>query len=185
MSRLSEHLQIDLEVMPGVLSDFDYSADNAGLRIPGHAAGTFEWTDTMKIVLGVTYLDRNDIGALPLAGLIWTPTDDVKFDLVFPRPRLARRVYWQGLDDPGSENWLYIAGELGGGTWGIRRTGGNDDEMTYRDFRAFVGWETLSAPGDHLRLELGYVFGRKLEFTSNVGDDRLSDTVMCRASLGF
>ena len=49
------------------------------------------------------------ITLLPVFGAIWMPTDMLRFDLAFPRPRVAIRV----MDD---ETWIYLGGELGGST---------------------------------------------------------------------
>ena len=37
-------------------------------------------------LLGVDYLDRDDVRLLPVFGLLWTPSDDWRIDLVQPFP---------------------------------------------------------------------------------------------------
>ena len=75
---------------PAVSSDFQTSED--GFRITGRALATWQWLpERLSLLFGVVYLDRNDLPILPGVGLIWTPDPDWRLDLVFPRPKLARR----------------------------------------------------------------------------------------------
>lgn len=69
MRRLGPRWAIDVAVTPGVYSDFQQSTDEA-LRITGHGAAMFTWNPSTKLVLGVAYLDREDLGVLPIGGII-------------------------------------------------------------------------------------------------------------------
>lgn len=182
--RFSPRFGIDFAVKPGVFSDFDASSDEA-LRFPGHVAAKFEWTPSLDLVLGAAYLDRDDVNVLPIGGLVWRPQDDVKLELVAPRPRIGRRVYWFGAYGEAVQDWIYVAGEFGGGTWAFRRTTGVDDVVNYRDYRAILGWERKALWGLDARLEIGYVFCRKIEFTSSAADVEPDDTLMLRAGLTY
>jgi hypothetical protein len=154
--------------------------DESLIRIQGRALGVYQWTPTAKAILGAVYLDRDDIAALPAAGLIWTPTEYLKFDILFPRPRIALR----GFRDCQSAWWLYVGGEFGGGTWGVTRASGAGDSATLRDLRLLAGLERES---DHFtaKLEGGYVFGRELTYASGLGDIDLDDAAMIRAVLAY
>jgi len=184
MHRLRPRLGIDLAVTPGWYSDYETPSGSA-LRITGHGVAAFDWTPTAKLILGVAYLDREDVGLLPIGGLIWTPHPDIKFELAAPRPRIARRLYWSGGFDDEVQDWAYVAGEFGGGTWAIRHLSGADDEITYRDFRVLLGIERKAVGRPGYRLELGYVFGRKLELDSPTPDIYPSDTVMLRVGATY
>jgi len=184
MRRLSSSWGIDLAVTPGVFSDFEQSTDEA-LRITGH--GVLAWTCSprLKLAVGVAYLDREDLGVLPVGGLIWTPRDDVRFELVAPRPRIARRIYWAGHFGDEVQDWIYIAGELGGGTWAVARANGTDDVLTYRDWRALLGVERKVIGGLDTRFEVGYVFSRSIEYTSGTPDFDPPGTVLMRGVLTY
>ena len=93
LSQVTPKLGLDLAITPGVFSDFDQDSSKA-FRLPGHAAAAWTWNETTKIVLGAAYLDRPDVEVIPIGGVIWTPNEDVKFDLVFPHPKISRRIYW-------------------------------------------------------------------------------------------
>lgn len=181
--RFTPRFGIDFAVTPGVFSDFEHSSDDA-LRFPGHVAARFEWTPNLDLVLGAAYLDRDDVSVLPIGGLIWTPYEDLKLELVAPRPRIAHRVYWWGARTEEVQDWAYLAGEFGGGTWAVRRAIG-EDVVTYHDFRVILGLERKALGGLDGRLEIGYVFGRKIEFHTPTPDVEPEDTVMVRAGLTY
>jgi hypothetical protein len=93
-------------------------------------------------------------------------------DMVFPRPRVQFAV--------NDSTRLYIAGRLGGGTWDILMPRAINDVMTYRDFQLLFGFEKWKKSDDVSGFELGYVFGRKMEFRSSPQDYRLGDAFMIR-----
>ena len=181
--RLTPRFGIDFGFTPGVFSDFEQGSDEA-LRLPGYVAARLEWTPRLDVMLGAAYLDRDDVSVLPIGGLVWKPHADLRLELVAPRPRVARRVYWWGACTEQVQDWAYLAGEFGGGTWAVRRAIG-DDVLTYRDFRVLLGVERKALAGLDARLEIGYVFGRELEFDSATPDVEPEDTVMVRAGLTY
>jgi hypothetical protein len=156
----------------GAFSDFEGSAKD-GVRFPSHVVTFLRYSSSLTWLVGVDYLDRDDVRILPVAGAVFTPTDEVRLDIAFPRPRAAFRV----MD---SNTWLYLAGELGGGTWAIERDETWDDNATYRDLRLVFGIETIELNGTGSALELGYVFDRELEYRSGLGDYAPQDCLMIR-----
>jgi len=182
--RLLPRLRIDAAVTPGWYSDFRQGSGEA-LRISGHGAGVFTWGPTAKIVLGLSYLDRKDVEFLPVGGLVWTPNEDTSFELVSPRPRIARRVVWLASRGDGVQDWVYLAGEFGGGAWAVRRAGGQDDLITYRDYRLILGTERKRSGGLSGVVEMGYVFGRKLEYDRFSPDVKPADTLLIRGGLTY
>ena len=185
MSQVTPSLGVDLTVTPGVFSDFDQSSKEQ-LRLTGHGAGAWTWTPTTKIVAGVGYFDRRDVHLLPIGGLIWNPSDDASFVLIFPAPRIAKRIYCFGGLSKDVQDWVYLAGEFGGATWAFRRDSGADDLFTYSDVRVILGLERKTFGGLGAKLEVGYVFSRKVEYWSRVPPDLApADTVMLRGGLTY
>ena len=196
LPKLGDRFRADIAVQPGFYSDWDGSSDRA-IRIMGHADGVFDWTPTFQIVLGAAYLDRPDIELLPIAGFIWTPDPDVEYKLVFPTPKISwciDKVPEQlirggnGIScapPPKIEWWLYLAGELGGGTWAIRHSDGSSDLMSYSDIRVFLGLEDRTIVGLGSQIEIGYVFHRYIRLTSTDDNFDLGDTLMVRAALNY
>ncbi|NUQ63684.1 MAG: hypothetical protein HUU20_14500 [Pirellulales bacterium] len=174
----------DLAVSPGLFTDFERGSDDA-LRITGHGAAIFDWTATTRIVFGVGYLDRENLGVLPIGGVIWKPNPDWEFKLVAPRPEIGRRVYWSGFVGDRIQDWLYVAGEFGGGTWAIVRADGTPDTFTYDDYRALLGLKRKAIGTPDGWVEIGYIFGRQIEYQSGTPEVEPSDTVLVRAGVTY
>jgi hypothetical protein len=194
LPRVTPRFRADLGVTPGYYSDFQHGSRDA-LRITGWGAAIWQWTPKMKLVLGASYLDRHDVAVLPIVGLVWNPSDEWNLNMVFPKPKLARRIAANGRIYPPRfpgdafcpevQYWAYISGELGGGIWAFEHTGGGEDVFSYRDYRVMLGVERKALFGLASRLEVGYVFGRKIEFQSDLPDVLPSDTVMVRGGLTY
>jgi hypothetical protein len=133
------------------------------------------------VLLGVAYLDREDVAALPVAGIIYKPCDDVRYEMIFPRPRYARRFY-QACD---REDWWYIAGEFGGGSWSVERASGAHDVLTLNDWRLLLGVESKLNGGVGKKLEVGYVFARELEYKSSPTVFELDSAFLVRVGVTY
>lgn len=177
---VGERLIVQTAIAPSLFSDMDNTGADA-VRLPGRLLAFWKCSDRLTLAGGVFYLDRDDVKWLPVAGVLWNPSDDVKLELMAPRPRIA----WRASHSEGQESWLYLVGEFGGGTWAIRRAGGIDDVVTLQDYRALVGFERKSTTVRSWWLEAGYVFNRRIEFTSKIGDSDLASSVLARAGLSF
>ncbi len=184
LSQVTPALGLDLAVTPGIYSDFNQESSDA-FRVTAHAATAWTWTDTAKIVLGAAYLDRPDAVVIPIGGLIWTPFPDVNFDMVFPHPRISHRVYWWGQSGADVQDWVYMAGEFAGDAWAIRRSDGTADQVVLSDYRFILGMERKVIGGLSSRIEIGYVFGRRIRYTSDTPEFRPADTIMLRGGLTY
>jgi hypothetical protein len=180
LKKLTDAWGMDLSVMPGVYSDFEQDTGE-GFRIPARALVSVDSSPALKWVAGVVYLDRNDISFLPAGGLIWTPHDDVRYDLVFPKPKIA----WRFRNMGDVEDWCYLAGEFGGGAWSVERTDGSADILYERDYRFLVGVERKHFGWFHSRIETGFVFGRAFEYDSDGSEIELDPTILLRAALRY
>ena len=177
----------DLAIAPSLFTDYDNLSSDA-VRIQARAMALWRWRADMQLAFGFLYLDREDIAALPMAGLIWTPNDYYKAELLFPRPRMMYRVS----GDEFLSRWIYIGGEFGGGSWAIERTGigpqpqtPKDDVVTYSVLRLLVGYETKKAKGFSPRVEAGFNFNRSIEFKSGKGDFDPGSTAIIRVGGSF
>src|SRR5690606_32614937 len=126
----------EFALAPSIFTDGDNTSGYA-LRIVWRGVGYYIWSPDVQLAAGSTFLDRKDILVLPIAGVIWTPTPDHRLDLLFPQPRIAHRYR----HDAHHERWVYLSGELGGGSWAIERRTGRDDIVSYRDLRLITGIE--------------------------------------------
>ncbi len=184
LSQVTHALGLDLAVTPGVYSDFDQESSKA-FRVSAHAAMAWTWTETAKLVLGAAYLDRPDVEAIPIGGLIWTPRNDWQFDLLFPEPKIAHRVAWTGQLGDDIQDWVYLRGEAAGDAWAIRRADGTADQVVLSDYRIIVGMERKVTGGVSSKFEVGYVFDRRIRYTSGTPDVWPASTVMVRGGLAY
>jgi hypothetical protein len=165
-------------VAPSVFGDFEAGE----FRLTGKGLVIFDWVpERLQLVAGVLYLNRENIRLLPAGGLIWTPADWARFELLFPKPKLGLRYH----TGTGYEDWLFATAEFGGNTWPIVRASGLEDNVTYLDYRLILGIERKLAGGAGYRLEGGYVFGRSIEFTSGNGDFDPQNTFILRGAILF
>lgn len=166
-------------VGPGMFTDGDNTAD--AFRITGRALAFYQWNPAVKLSAGFLYLDRDDVKGLPAGGIIYTPHDDFKAEVIFPKPKIA----WRTLLDTEESRWVYVAGEFGGNSWAIRRASGADDVISIRDLRLIAGWESIHTDGWHWLLEGGVAFARKLEYRSGLGDTDQDPTGLLRMGLVY
>ena len=181
LGKLTSRWGADIVVTPGWHSDYQNPNGSQAFRLEGHGVGAFDWTPTFKLALGVAYWDRLNAKLIPAGGFIWTPNDDVRLEIITPKPRIAYRVS----RDPKFERWIYIAGEFGGGEWAIQQSGGVNNILDYTDYRVMMGIQHKSLVlGMNSDAELGYVFGRQLQY--QVGADQtLPTTLMARLGVSY
>lgn len=148
----------------GVYSDFRGKTTLEALRYTGSGLAVLTFSPSMQLKAGVVYLDRLRVKLLPAGGIVWTPNSDLRFEILFPNPRIARRVSVMGT----TEWWLYGRGEYGGGSWEvIRDTGasaGTTDRVDYNDIRIGGGFEFDKRGGVSGLIEVGAAFSREIMF---------------------
>lgn len=173
-----------LDLTLGQYAD-DASFDSSeAFRVTGGGAGVYRSSDRWKWVLGATYVNRANTQILPVAGFIYTPNDDIEYRAVFPAPKFSWRLPWS--NNPGTDDrWFYLGGEFGGGAWAVTRDDGTPDRLDITDWRVFIGAERRIVGGLSRRVELGYVFQRKMEYQSNGDEIDLGDTLMVRGGLTY
>ena len=162
----------------GVYSDFRYF-DSDSLRYQGHGLAVLSFSPSFQVKAGVIYLDRAHIKLLPAGGIVWTPNSDVRFEILFPNPKIAKRLTTYRNTDW----WLYARGEYGGGSWTVR-VGNDAIPFDYNDLRCGVGLEFDRLTGCNGLFEVGVAFERKLYA---FGDDIFSPnpTVYVRGALAY
>ena len=167
-NKFSDQFSYDLFTSIGAYGDFEDSARD-GVRFPSHAVGMFHVNHATDVVFGVDYLDRDDIAVLPVVGVSLRDVfvKGLRMDLVFPRPRVDYML--------SDTHRMYLAGIMNGGTWAVEFPNETNQVMTYRDLRLLVGFESADKDGSLSAWELGWVFGRRLEFRDVPGDSHFND----------
>jgi hypothetical protein len=183
LHRLSPQWGLDLGAGPGAYSDFRDGTKNA-FRVPGYAAVNYTINPRVQLSLGAAYLDRRDLNFLPVGGIVWKPNDDLVLELTAPRPKISQRVYWSGASGGDVQDWIYMAGEFGGGAWAVERARGRADVLEYTDYRVLLGIERKDLQGLDGRLEIGYVFGRSFQYERG-GEVKPSDALLLRGGVAY
>ncbi len=178
--QFTPRLGADVAARIGVYSDFEFFNSDS-LRIRGRGLGVFTLSPQWQLKGGVVYIDRVSLKLLPAGGVVWTPTPDTRYEILFPNPKLAQRATTIGNTDL----WVYVAGEYGGGAWTIERVGGLQDEFEYNDIRVMVGAELITLGGSRAYAEVGYLFNREVDFRNGFGDFKPDDTIMVRGGIVY
>jgi len=179
---LTPWLSGDIGGRADAATDFK-SFNSHTIRWMGRGLGVLTFTPNFQLALGAIYLDRVDIKLLPAGGVVWTPTPDMRFDILFPNPKAAKRLRDIGT----TEIWCYVAGEYGGGSWNVDRPVNDfNDEFDYNDIRVLAGLEFTRPSGCRGHFEVGYVFNRELFFDSQIPPPyKLDPTYMLRGGVSY
>lgn len=156
--RMNDQIRFDLWGRVGVFSDFK-KVKGKSIRVMGRGNAYIKLNPRTELALGVIYLGRERIKILPSGGIIWRPSDTVEWRLVFPDPKMARKLAQRN----STEWWWYIRGDYGGNCWTLKV---DDDNLRvdYNDIRVAIGLEfrnptTACADGF---FEVGGLFDREL-----------------------
>ena len=183
--QITPFLSADLGVRVGVYSDFDHVTTDS-VRIMGRGLLVMALTPTMQIAGGVVYYDRLKTKLLPAGGVIWVPNQDVRFEILFPKPKLSKRLSTVGT----TEWWGYVGGEYGGGSWTVELNDGmgfsGSDRIDFNDIRIGLGLEWRCHAGMRGWIEAGYVFEREVIYqTNNNLNFDPNDTYMVRGGIAY
>jgi hypothetical protein len=164
----------------GIYSDFE-KWNGRSLRYTGHSLMSLMLSPSFKLKGGIVYLDRVDVKMLPAGGVVWTPNQDWRFDILFPNPRFSRRLCTSGVSDW----WCYVRGEYGGDSWVISAP--VNDQVDYNDMRVALGIESVRrGGGGNFLFEVGYAFKRELVSRSDRTHPLdVPETFFLRAGLAF
>lgn len=164
---------------PGLFGDLE-RIDDQTLQWSGWFMGSRRLGQHWTILGGVAYLRQMQSNWLPMGGVVWAPSDSTRAELVFPRPRLARRIHstdhWT--------TWGYVAGQFGGGAWSVLDSPAQNVLIGYSDLRLVSGVEAFSRSGYEWRAEFGYVFARELRVNS-VLLEKPTDALLVQVTFAF
>ncbi len=164
---------------PGLFGDLE-RIDNQTFQWSGWFMGSRQLGPRWTLLGGVAYLRQLQSNWLPMGGVVWAPSDSTRAELVFPRPRLARRLHstdhWT--------TWGYVAGQFGGGAWSVQDSPVQNVLVGYSDLRLVSGVEAFSRSGYEWRTEFGYVFARDLRVNSVLLENP-TDALLLQVTFAF
>lgn len=178
----SNWLSGELAFRVGVYSDFK-KVTAESIRYTGHGFAVLTFSSVWKAKFGIVYYDRVRIKLLPAGGLVWTPNEDTRFDILFPNPMFSRRMRSMGT----TNLWLYLRGEYGGGSWVLTPAAPMNqiDQFDYNDMRAALGVEFDNEKSIDALFEVGVAFERQLVVRSTDEEFSPSTTIFLRAGATY
>ena len=165
----------------GVSSDFQNS-DADALRVLGAMVGQYCWSETLKLELGLAYLDRYDYELALVAGLRWKPREDLDIRIGSPVTRVSYRLAYNGYD---RSLWGYLEANCDGGEWAVKRPDNLVRPVEYRNFQLKLGLERRVEDGPMTFIEVAYGFEREIEIDDEDVDRQLGDTLSLRTGIMF
>jgi hypothetical protein len=163
----------------GIHSDFETGSE--GWRYPGRILG-YIGEPRSRFVFGIEYFDLENLKVLPAVGLVIGDKDNTELELYFPRLRLKQK----SSEDDSQTLWNYLSLEYHGSEWAIQRTSGRGDTATLTEYRLIWGSEAIAKDDGIASFgEIGWFFGRDLEYRSGLGSFQPHDAFMFRMGRRF
>jgi hypothetical protein len=75
-------------ITPGFYGDFS-RLDSHAFQLTGWLVGDWTLSSEWSLVCGLAYVRQLQSHLLPIGGAIWRPSDGLRLDIIFPRPRVA------------------------------------------------------------------------------------------------
>lgn len=183
--QVSQGLGGEINFRMGIYSDLKQVTAES-FRYTGRGLAVVNLSQAMQVKFGVWYLDRIKIKLFPAGGIVWMPSNDIRFDILFPNPGMAFRLGTTG----NTEWWLYARGEYGGGSWIIEDPllappDYDQEQVDYNDIRVGVGLEFRRFTGPTGLVEVGWATQRELRYRLAETSTELDDTFYVRGGLAF
>ncbi len=132
--------------------------NSKGFFVRGRGLARVAVNEYVQAIGGIVYYGRNRFKMLPSFGVAWKPNEQNLWYLVFPNPQLSHFIGKSNETDW----WGYVAGDIGGGRWCVKRQDGGSDKLDYNDYQVGVGLKFKCATGFSGKFEVGGAFGREL-----------------------
>ena len=143
-----------LQLQPGWHSGKSFN--DGAFDIPITLGSGYPLMEHVDAAFGVYYSRLARCEVLPVGGLVWKPSKDVEFDLLFPNTTLNWHVTEQ-------DTLVAFIEELGTG-YQVQDSSGARVRLEYFQTRTGLEWEHTFAPGWSTSLQAGWALGRTTDF---------------------
>jgi hypothetical protein len=153
------------------------------IGVSGYLTAMWNYSPSLKFMLGVEFSPDSDLKALPIAGLDWAINDQLDLRLIFPKPRL---IYTP------NDHWsFHVGADLNIATFRTSDSLGtsiglpqyNDALGTYRDIRIGAGVSYRISKTLSVEADAGYSVNRQIHYTRI--DERVKFNPAPYAALGL
>ena len=177
---VTERFGFGFGLTPGVYGDYRQWSPQA-FQLTGWGLVDYDLGPAWTVVAGAAVVRQLDMQVLPVGGLIWTPNETNRLELLVPRSRFVRKV--RGFAAGGGA-WLYSAVQFGGGSWAVTLPDDTTALVTVSDLRAILGLEWFRSRSVAGVAEVGWVFARTIS-ANRVPEFNPDDAVMLSAGATF
>lgn len=166
---------------PSINSDFESGLTRDAWNLDGRGMIFFRQTPQWTWVLGAGYWDRVHDKIIPYAGVIYTPTPQWEWRILFPESRIS---YFLGRPY-GFSTWLYTRGEFHSEAYEIQLpTTGAREQVEVTDWRILLGLRFDNGWVSSF-LEAGWVFGRDVDYLNGTPGFDVSSGFIGRLGIRF
>jgi len=188
MRRVNDRWMARFMLSGAFASDMNNTGSDAW-QIRGGGFALYRPNERWNWAFGAMATGRSDIPVIPAVGVIWEPAPQLRVNLMMPSPRMSYLL----AESNTRQHWGYVGGGLSGGTWAYERESGAGSQLSYREFRLVLGWESMPprppgsfiTTGMRIHSEVGYVFGREFEFEDRVENIEPDNALLLRTGIGF
>lgn len=175
-------VSLQLGFTPALATDLDGNINSESFNWDGRGVLFFRTNPELMIALGAAYLDRVQDRIIPYAGVVWTPNQYWEWRLMFPKSRVSVFVgnWW------GNDTWMYAGVEYNLEAYqiGILSPTGEREKVQFTDYRAMFGIRGEGG-GVSSFAEVGWVFGREVDYMHGTPGFDMTPNVMVRAGLRY
>ena len=144
------------------------STNSEGLNVFGSGVGLWTYSERLKWAFGLAYANSGDYDVVPIVGATWKPNDLWIVDLMFPAPKVSRKIErWSGSSD--ATYWGYLGFSFDANDAVFETDWGTDARLERSDVRLALGVEKKAEAGLRWAAELGTTFSRDFDVESLEG----------------
>ncbi len=143
------------------------STNSKGLNVFGSGVGLWTYSERLKWAFGLAYANSGDYDIFPIIGATWKPNDLWVVDLMFPAPKVSRKIErWSRSD---ATYWGYLGFAFDANDAVFETDWGTDARLERSDVRLSLGVEKKAETGLRWAAELGTTFSRDFDVESLEG----------------
>lgn len=152
----------------GINWNSDGKATNSeGLNVFGSGVGLWTYSERLKWAFGLAYTNSGDYDVVPIIGATWKPNELWVVDLMFPAPKVSRKIEsWSRSD---ATYWGYLGFAFDANDAVFETDWGTDARLERSDVRLSLGVEKKAETGLRWAAELGTAFSRDFDVESLEG----------------
>lgn len=143
------------------------STNSEGLNVFGSGVGLWTYSERLKWAFGLAYTNSGDYDIFPIIGATWKPNDLWIVDVMFPAPKVSRKIErWSRSD---ATYWGYLGFAFDANDAVFETDWGTDARLERSDVRLSLGVEKKAEAGLRWAAELGTTFSRDFDVESLEG----------------